>query len=137
MLDTVCHHQAAGIVRWNPQLALYNPHDTPRAIDFCPALKRHAPDTIGSVPVGLQDAETSKTKDTRALRGTLHVYRMPAQAAQAARQKVHRTHQKKQRTLSAKPVFLRQCVLIFPSLSSQGISGATGLAIYRCRWQIA
>jgi hypothetical protein len=49
----------------------------------------------------------------------------------------HRKPQKKQRKLSAKAIFLRQFVLVFPSLAAQGISGATALAIYRCRWQIA
>lgn len=136
ILDTVCQHKADVIVRWNHQLALYDPHDTTRTIDFCTALKRQAPDTIVSVPVVLKYAETSKTKDTRALRGALHVYRMPDKAAQAARKKVHRKHQKKQRKLSAKTIFLRQFVLVFTSLSSQVLSGATVLAIYRCRWQI-
>jgi hypothetical protein len=105
-------------------------------MDFCTTLKRQAPDTIVSLPVVLKYAETSKTKDTRALRGILHVYRMSEKAAQTARKKVSRKHSKKQRKLSAKTLFLRQFVLVFTSLSSQVISGETALALYRCRWQI-
>jgi hypothetical protein len=62
---------------------------------------------------------------------------MPEKAAQAARKKGSRKHSKKPRKLSAKTLLLRQFVLVFTSLSSQGISGKTALALYRCRWQIA
>ena len=60
---------------------------------------------------------------------------MQEKEAQAARKKVSRKHQRKQRKISSKTLFLRQFVLVFTSLSSQVLCGATALAIYRCRWQ--
>ena len=84
----------------------------------------------------LKYADTSKTKDQRTLHGTLHVYRMREKEAQAARKKVSRKHQKKQRKLSTKTLFLRQFVCVFTSLSSNVLCGETALALYRCRWQI-
>ena len=116
LLDTVYQPKADVLVRWKHQRALYDPHDTTRAIDFCPTIQRHAPDTIVSFPAVLNYAEPSKTKDTRALRGTRHVYRMPEKAAQAARQKVSRKHSNKQRKLSVKTLLLRQFVLVFTAL---------------------
>jgi hypothetical protein len=136
ILDTVCQQHADVIIRWNHQRALYDPHDPNRPLDLCTTLKTQAPGTIVSRPVILKYAETSKTKDQRALQGTLHVYRMQEKEAQAARKKVSRKHQKKQRTLSAKTLFLRQFVLVFTSLSSTVLCGETALALYRCRWQI-
>jgi Transposase DDE domain len=106
-----------------------------RTLDFCTTLKTQAPGTIVSRAVVLKYAEMGKTKDQRTLQGTLHVYRMQEKEAQAARQKVSRKHQKKQRKLSAKPLFLRQFMLVFTSLSSTVLSGETALALYRCRWQ--
>ena len=61
---------------------------------------------------------------------------MQEKDAQAARKKVSRKHQKKQRKLSAKTLFLRQFVCVFTSLSSEVLCGETALAFYRCRWQI-
>jgi len=136
ILDTVCQQHADVIVRWNHQRALYDPQDPNRALDFCTTLKTQAPGTIVSRAVVLKYAETSKTKDQRALHGTLHVYRMQEKEAQAARKKVTRKHQKKQRKLSTKTLFLRQFVCVFTSLSSTVLCGETALALYRCRWQI-
>jgi Transposase DDE domain len=136
ILDAVCQQHADVIVRWNHQRALYDPHDTNRALDFCTILKTQAPGTIVSRSVVLKYAETSKTKDQRAIHGTLHIYRMQEKEAQAARKKVSRKHQRKQRKISAKTLFLRQFVLVFTSLSSQVLCGETALAMYRCRWQI-
>jgi hypothetical protein len=115
---------------------LYAPQEKSRAIDFCAVLKRQPPDTIASFPVVLKYAETSKTKDKRELCGSLHVYRMPAKAAQAARKRVSRQHQRKQKKLSTKTLFLRQFVLVFTSLSSGQLAGEAVLALYRGRWQI-
>jgi Transposase DDE domain len=100
------------------------------------ALQRHKPGTMGSLPVVVKYAETSKKKDKRELCGSLHVYRMTAQEANEASQRVRRTHQKKQRKLSEKTRFLRQFVLVFTSLSSEVLSGEVVLGLYRCRWQI-
>lgn len=136
MLHTVYQQHADVIVRWNHQRALYDPSDPKRVLDFCTTLKTQAPGTIVSRPVVLKYAETSKTKDQRTLHGTLHVYRMQEKEAQAARKKVARKHQKKQRKLSAKTLFLRQFVCVFTSLSSEVLCGDTALALYRCRWQI-
>ena len=136
LLEAVSKHGAEVIVRWNHQRPLYEPQDKSRAIDLCGALKNQQPGTIGSFPVVLKYAETSKQKDTRELCGLLHVYRMTAKEAKAARRRVCRTHQKKQRKLSEKTLFLRQFVLVFTSLSSEVLSGETVLALYRCRWQI-
>jgi hypothetical protein len=110
MLHSVCDRGAEVIVRWNHQLQLYAPQEQSRPIDFCAALKRQKPGTIGSLPVVLQYAETSKKKDTRELCGSLHIYRMTAKEAKEAGQRVSRTHQKTQRTLSEKTRFLRQFV---------------------------
>jgi hypothetical protein len=137
ILDPVCQQPADVLGRWNPQRALYDPQDPNRALDFCPALKTPAPGTVVSRPVVLKYAETSKTKDPRALHGTLHVDRMQEKEAQAARKKVTRKHQKKQRKLSIKTLFLRQFVCVFTSLSPTVLCGETALALYRCRWQIA
>jgi hypothetical protein len=136
ILDTVCQQHADVLVRWNHQRALYDPQDPNRALDFCTILKIQAPGTIVSRPVVLKYAETSQTKDQRALHGTLHVYRMQEKEAQAARKKGTRKHQKKQRKLSTKTLFLRQFVCVFTSLSSTVLCGETALALYRCRWQI-
>ena len=136
ILHTVYQQHADVLVRWNHQRALHDPSDPKRVLDFCTTLKTQAPGTIVSRPVVLKYAETSKTKDQRTLPGTLHVYRMQEKEAQAARKKVSRKHQKKQRKLSAKTLFLRQFVLVFTSLASEVLCGETALALYRCRWQI-
>jgi len=136
ILHTVYQQHADVLVRWNHQRALYDPHAPNRALDFCTILKTQAPGTIVSRPVVLKYAATSKTKDQRTLHGTLHVYRMQEKEAQAARKKVSRKHQKKQRKLSTKTLFLRQFVCVFTSLSSTALCGETALALYRCRWQI-
>jgi Transposase DDE domain len=132
----VYEQHAEVIVRWNHQRALYDPADPKRVLHFCPILKPQAPGTIVSRPVMIKYAETSKTKDPRTLSGTLHIYRMQEKEAQTARKKVSRKHQRKQRKLSPKTLFLRQCVCVFTSLSSQVLCGETALALYRCRWQI-
>jgi hypothetical protein len=136
ILHAVEQQHADVIVRWNHQRALYDPDDPKRALDFCTILKTQVPGTIVSRPVVLKYAETSKTKDRRTLHGTLHIYRMQEKEAQAARKKVAKKHQKLQRKLSAKTLFLRQFVLVFTSLSSTALCGETALALYRCRWQI-
>jgi Transposase DDE domain len=136
ILHTVEQQHADVLVRWNHQRALYDPDDPKRALDFCTILKTQAPGTIVSRPVVLKYAETSKTKDPRMLSGTLHIYRMQEKEAQAARKKVSKKHQKLQRKLSAKTLFLRQFVLVFTSVSSHVLCGETALALYRCRWQI-
>ena len=136
ILDAVCQQHADVIVRWNHQRALYDPHNINCALDFCTILKTQAPGTIISRSVVLKYAETSKTKDQRTIHGTLHIYRMQEKEAQAARKKVSRKHQRKQRKISTKTLFLRQFVLVFTSLSPQVLCGETALAIYRCRWQI-
>lgn len=97
------------------QLPLYEPQEKSRARDFCAALQRQKPGTMGSLPVVLQYAETSKKKEKRELCGSLHVYRMTAKEAKEASQRVRRTHHKKQRKLSEKTRFLRQCVLVLTS----------------------
>lgn len=136
ILDMVCQRQADVIVRWNHQRALYDPHKKNHAIDFCTTLKGQQPGTTVSFPVVLKYAETSRTPDTRELSGMLHVYRMQEAEAKKAQKKVYRKHQKKQKKLSAKTLFLRQFVLVFTSVSSEILSGETVLALYRCRWQI-
>ena len=136
ILHTVYQQHADVIVRGNHQRALYDPDDPKRVLDLCTTFKTQAPGTIVSRPVMLKYAETSKTKDQRILHGTLHVYRMQEKEAQTARKKVSRKHQKNQRKLSAKTLFLRQFVLVFTSLSSKVLCGETVLALYRCRWQI-
>jgi hypothetical protein len=136
ILHTVYQQHADVLIRWNHQRALYDPSDPKRVLDFCTLLKNQAPGTIVSRPVVLKYAATSKTKDQRTLHGTLHVYRMQEKEAQAARKKVSRKHQKKQRPLSTKTLFLRQFVCVFTSLSSTTLCGETALALYRCRWQI-
>jgi hypothetical protein len=136
ILHTVEPQHADVLVRWNHQRALYDPDDPKRALDFCTLLKTQTPGTIVSRPVVLKYAETSKTKDPRRLSGTLHIYRMQEKEAQAARKKVSKKHQKLQRKLSARTLFLRQFVLGFTSLSSHVLCGETALALYRCRWQI-
>src|SRR5215471_323469 len=136
ILDTVCHQHADVIVRWNHHLPLYDPQETNRALPFCTMLKGQTPGTLVSFPVVLKYAETSKTKDKRALRGTLHVYRMHDKEAKAAQKRVSRKHQKQQKKLSAKTLFLRQFVLIFTSVPLDILSGEVVLALYRCRWQI-
>lgn len=136
ILDAVCQQHADVLVRWNHQRALYDPHNTNCALDFCTILKTQAPGTIISRSVVLKYAETSKTKDQRTIHGTLHIYRMQEKEAQAARKKVSRKHQRKQRKISTKTLFLRQFVLVFTSLAPQVLCGETALAIYRCRWQI-
>jgi hypothetical protein len=103
---------------------------------LCARLNSQKPGTIDSFPLQLKYAEDRKNKDKRALLGTLHVYRMTANEAQEAQRKVSRKHQKKQRKLSEKTLFLRQFVLVFTSLSAPVFSGETVLALYRCRWQI-
>jgi len=136
ILHTVYQQHADVLIRWNHQRALYDPADPKRVLDFCTILKPQAPGTIVSRPVMLKYAETSKTKDQRTLSGTLHIYRMQEKEAQTARKKVCRKHQRKQRKLSPKTLFLRQFVCVFTSLSSQVLCGETALALYRCRWQI-
>src|SRR5215471_18683895 len=136
ILDAVYPQHADVLVRWNHQRALYDPHAPNRALDFCTILRPQAPGTIVSRPVVLQYADTSKTKDQRTLHGTLHIYRLQEKEAQAARKQVSRKHQKKQRKLSTKTLFLRQFVCVFTSVSSQVLCGETALALYRCRWQI-
>jgi hypothetical protein len=136
ILHAVYQQHADVLIRWNHQRALYDPYDSKRMLDFCTILKNQTPGTIVSRPVMLKYAVTSKTKDQRTLHGTLHVYRMQAKEAQAARKKVSRQHQKKQRKLSTKTLFLRQFVCVFTSLSSTVLCGETALALYRCRWQI-
>ena len=136
ILDAVYDQGADVIVRWNHQRLLYEQHDPTRAIDFCQELKKQQPGTLFSIPVRLKYAELRKKKDKRELCGYLHVYRMTAKEAKEARKKVSRKHQKKQRKLSDKTLFLRQFVLVFTSLSSGLLSGEAVLAIYRCRWQI-
>lgn len=136
ILHTVYQQHADVLIRWNHQRALYDPADPKRVLDFCTILKTQAPGTIVSRPVMLKYAETSKTKDQRTLCGTLHIYRMQEKEAQTARKKVARKHQRKQRKLSPKTLFLRQFVCVFTSLSSQVLCGETALALYRCRWQI-
>jgi hypothetical protein len=84
----------------------------------------------------VQYAAGHKKQDKRELVGSLHVYRMTAQEAKAARKRVSRKHQKKQRKLSDRTLFLRQFVFVFTSLASEVLSGETALALYRCRWQI-
>ena len=137
ILHSVCDRGAEVIVRWNHQLQLYTPQEKSRARDCCAALKRQKPGTLGRLQVVLKYAETSKKKDKRELCGSLHVYRMTAKEAKEAGQRVSRMHQKKQRKLSEKTRFLRQVVLVFTSLSSEGLSGEVVLGRYRCRWQIA
>jgi hypothetical protein len=136
MRDAVGQQHADVLVRWNPQRALYDPPNTHCALDFCPILKTQAPGTIISRSVVLTYAETSKTQDQRTLHGTRHIYRMQEKEAHAARQKVSRKQQRKQRNISTKPLLLRQCVFVFTSLSPQVLCGETALVIYRCRWQI-
>jgi Transposase DDE domain len=115
ILHTVEQQHADVLVRWNHQRALYDPQAPNRALDFCPIFKTQAPGTIESRAVVLKYAATSQTKDQRTLHGTLHVYRMQEKEAQAARKKVSRKHQKKQRKLSTKTLFLRQFVCVFTS----------------------
>lgn len=136
ILHTVEQQHADVLVRWNHQRALYDPQAPNRALDFCTLFKTQAPGTIESRAVVLKYAATSQTKDQRTLHGTLHVYRMQEKEAQAARKKVSRKHQKKQRKLSTKTLFLRQFVCVFTSLSTKILCGETALALYRCRWQI-
>jgi hypothetical protein len=136
ILDSVCAQGADVIVRWNHRLPLYEPQETSHVIDLCARLKSQKPGTIDSFPVQLKYAEDRKNRDKRALLGMLHVYRMTAKEAQEARRKVSRKHQKKQRKLSEKTLFLRQFVLVFTSLSCAVFSGEMVLALYRCRWQI-
>jgi hypothetical protein len=137
LLHTVSQQHADVLVRWHHQRALYAPHDPSRALDFCTLLKTQTPGTMTSRAVVLTYADTSKTTDQSTLHGPLHVYRMQEQEARAARKKVARTHGKKQRKLSTKTLFLRQCVFVVPSLSSPALCGEMALALYRCRWQIA
>src|SRR5262245_9920880 len=133
----VYQQQADVLVRWHHQRALADPPAPNRALDFCTILRPQAPGTLVSRPVVLTDAKTRKTQEQRALQGTLPIYRRQEQEAQAARKNVSRTQQRKQRKLSAKPLLLRQFVLVFPSRAPPVLWGATALALYRCRWQIA
>jgi hypothetical protein len=137
MLHTVYQQPADVLVRWNHQRALYDPSAPERGLDCCTTLQPQAPGTMVCRPVVLQYAETSPTQDQRTLHGTLPVYRRQEKEAQAARKKVSRKHQKKQRNLSAKTLFLRPFVGVFPAGSSQVLCGATALALYRGRWHIA
>ena len=136
ILDTVCTRRADVIVRWHHQLPLYEPQEKSRAIDFCAELQSQPPGTLRSFAVIVKYAKTSKNKDKRDRGGLLHVYRMTAQEAKAASRKVRRTHQKKQRKLSEKTLFLRQFVLVFTSLSPDVLAREIVLDLYRCRWQI-
>jgi hypothetical protein len=137
ILDAVYAKGADVIIRWKHNLALYEPQTKSRALDIWAALKDQKPGSMRSFPVVLKYAETRKNKDKRELFGSLHVYRMTAQEAKEARKRVSRKHQKKQRKISEKTLFLRQFVLVFTSLASEVLSGETVLAIYRCRWQSA
>jgi hypothetical protein len=110
ILDGVCAHGADIVVRWNHHLPLYDPQNPSRAINFCAVLKGQASGTIASFPVLLKYAETSKNKDKRELAGTLHVYRMHDKEAKAAKKRVSRQHQRKQKRLSEQTRFLRQFV---------------------------
>jgi hypothetical protein len=110
MLDSVCERGAEVIVRWNPPLPLYAPQEKSRAIDLGAALKRQKPGTMGSLPVVVQEAETSQKKEKRARCGSLPVYRMTAQEATEARKRVSSTHPKQPRQLSEKTRLLRQFV---------------------------
>ena len=121
--DSVCNRGAEVMVRWHHPLPLYAPQEKSRAIDFCAVLHRQTPGTMGSLPVVLQYAETSKKKEKRERCGSLPVYRMTAKEAKEARQRVSSTHPKTQRKLSEQTRFLRQFVLVLTSLSSEVLSG--------------
>jgi hypothetical protein len=136
ILEAVYDKGADVIVRWNHNRSLYDPQHKSRVLELCAKLKEQQPGSLSSFPVLLQYTATSKQKDKRELVGYLHVYRMTAKEAQEARKRVSRQHQKKQRKLSEKTLFLRQFVMVFTSLAPDVVSGESVLAIYRCRWQI-
>ncbi len=137
ILDAVYDQGADVIVRWNHHRPFYDPQHKRRALELCATLKGQPPGSLRSFPVLLPYTATSKQKDTRELVGSLHVYRMTTKEAQEARKRVSRKHQKTQRVISEKTLFLRQFVIVFTSLAPEILSGETVFAIYRCRWHIA
>jgi hypothetical protein len=115
LLEAVYDKGADVIVRWHHNRSLYDPQHKSRVQELCATLKEQQPGSLSSFPVLLQYTATSKQKDKRELVGSLHVYRMTAKEAQEASKRVSRQHQKKQRRISEKTLFLRQFVMVFTS----------------------
>lgn len=138
LLHAVYDQGADVIVRWNHHRQLYETQKKNQRIDFCHAVKDQRPGTTTTLPVLLKYAQSKKhpVKDPRELFGHLHLYRMTTAEAQAARKRVSRKRQKKQKKVSEKPLFLSQFVFVLTSLAVGQWSAETILAIYRCRWQI-
>jgi hypothetical protein len=66
----------------------------------------------------------------------VHVYRLPAKAAQAARRRCRRAGQRARYTPRRATLFLAEFVLILTSLPPELLDTETVLALYRCRWQV-
>jgi DDE family transposase len=98
---------------------------------------RHALRSLVGAQVGDWKIRVAPGEDgTAALEGRLLALRKSPQAAEAARRKIRREARKKGREPGEWTLELAGYVLLFTTLSPEGLTATEGLELYRFRWQI-
>jgi len=101
---------------------------TAERLDLARYLQRVASDCV-SIPVWLC------TKNL-AGQGSVHALRLPPDAAETARRRCRQQAQRKGRTPSPETLYLAGWLMVFSTVPSALLDGATLLKLYRTRWQI-
>ncbi len=97
-------------------------------LDLARYLQRVASDCV-SIPVWLCTRNLAG-------QGNVHALRLPADAAEAARRRCRQQAQRKGRTHSSETLYLAGWVIVFSTVSSTRLDGATLLKLYRTRWLV-
>lgn len=114
----------------------YNPHHIPLQDAHGQSL---------DVAAWLADCERGETRtiegffiapDGKLHRVWVHAYRLPEQAAAAARRRCRRAGVRGKYTPKETTLFLAEFVLVLTSVPPEVLSAETVLELYRCRWQI-
>ncbi len=114
----------------------YNPHHIPLQDAHGQAL---------DVAAWLADCERGEMRtlegffiapDGKLHRVWVHAYRLPEQAAAAARRRCRRAGARGKYTPKETTLFLAEFVLVLSSIPPEILSAETVLELYRCRWQV-
>jgi hypothetical protein len=114
----------------------YNPHHIPLQDAHGQSL---------DVAAILADCERGETRtiegffsapDGKLHRVWVHAYRLPEQAASAARRRCRRGGARGKYTPKETTLFLAEFVLVLSTIPPEDLSAETVLELYRCRWQV-
>jgi hypothetical protein len=101
---------------------------TAERLDLASYLQRVTSDCV-SLPVWLCTKKLAG-------QGSVHALRLPPDAAETARRRCRQQAQRKGRTPSPDTLYLAGWVMVFSTVPSTLLDGATVLKLYRTRWQI-